>query len=84
MTFAQGKLAIFGGVNRLTGSYALLDDRVVMGELVSTRMAGPSVLVELVRDFAKSLAQVDSFHAHENQLTLLRGGENVATFQVEE
>lgn len=84
MTFAQGRLVIFGGINRLTGSYALLDDRVIMGELASTRMAGPPELMELEREFAKALSQVDGFHAHENQLALLRAGETVATFQVEE
>jgi len=84
MTFAQGKLAIFGGVNQLTGSYALLDNRVVMGELASTRRAGPPELMELEREFAKTLAQVDGFHAHDKTLALLRGGETVATFGVEE
>ena len=34
--FENGKVAIFGGINRLTGSYALLGDTVMMGSLVST------------------------------------------------
>ena len=42
MKFANGKLAIFGGINRLTGSYALVDDSVTLGSLVSTKRGAPS------------------------------------------
>lgn len=38
--FAHGKLAIFGGVKRRTGSYALVNDSVTLGSLVSTKMVG--------------------------------------------
>ncbi len=41
MKFDHGRLAIFGGVNRLSGSYALAGNSVVMGALISTKMAGP-------------------------------------------
>ena len=84
MKFSKGRLAVFGGINRLTGSYALLDDRVVMGELVSTRMAGPPELMELEREFARTLALVDGFHVHQDELALLRQGSPVATFRTEE
>src|SRR5271170_3834474 len=40
MKFANGKVAIFGGINRLTGSYAWVDDSVTLGSLASTKMAG--------------------------------------------
>lgn len=84
MKFAEGRLAIFGGVNRLAGSYALVDDRVMMGDLVSTRMAGPEGLMRLEQEFARAMATVDGFHIHEKKLILTRGADPVATFRMEE
>jgi predicted amidohydrolase YtcJ/heat shock protein HslJ len=80
MQFSHGRLAVFGGVNRLTGSYALIEDRVVMGDLVSTKMAGDPALMELERKFAKTLASVDAFSVSGDALTLLSKGEATATF----
>lgn len=81
MKFAHGKLSIFGGINRLSGSYALVDDGVVMGKLVSTKMAGPPALMELESNFAKTLATVDGFDVSGNELTLSSEGAVVATFR---
>ena len=47
MTFAHGKLSIFGGVNRLSASYALVGESVTLGELASTRKAGPPALIAM-------------------------------------
>lgn len=80
MRFENGRLLIFGGINQLTGTYALVHDTVTMGELVSTRRAGPRELMKLEREFASTLAIVDGFHAHGNQLSLLRGQVTVANF----
>lgn len=84
MMFAKGRLSIFGGVNRLSGSYALIRDSVTLGELVSTRKAGPPELEELERTFAMTLAAVDGFQVHGNQLALLSRGTVVATFRAGE
>ncbi|MFN3189141.1 MAG: amidohydrolase family protein [Aureliella sp.] len=83
MKFSEGRVAVFGGVNRLSGSYALLDDRILMGDLVSTRMAGPPELMELERRFSETLAKVDGFHVHQDELSLMQQGKSVATFRVE-
>lgn len=84
MKFQSGKLSVFGGVNRLSGSYALLDNQsVVLGQLMSTRMAGPADLMDLEGNFSKTLATVDSFHVEENRLDLLSGGKVVASFTAE-
>jgi predicted amidohydrolase YtcJ/heat shock protein HslJ len=80
MKFAGGRLSIFGGINRLSGSYALVHDKVTMGEIVSTKMAGPPELMELESEFAKTLKDVDSFHVHGDKLELLSGSSIVATF----
>ena len=53
-----------------------------MGELVSTRMAGPPALMELENRFAKTLASVDSFKASADALELFSDGDIVATFHV--
>jgi len=80
MKFANGRLAVFGGVNRLSGSYGLVDQTVTMGELASTRMAGPPALMELESNFAKTLKSVDGFHVHGDELELLSKGTVVAIF----
>jgi len=84
MKFAHGKLSIFGGINRLSGSYALVGDSVTMGKLVSTKMAGPPALMELERNFARTLATVDGFDVSGNELTLSSEGAVVATFRSNE
>ena len=81
MKFEHGKLAIFGGINRLTGSYALVDDSVTLGSLVSTKMAGDSKVMELESNLAKTLAAVDAFRVNGNELTLSSKGSIVATFR---
>jgi predicted amidohydrolase YtcJ len=80
MMFAGGELTIFGGINRLSGSYALIHDRVVMGDLATTKMAGPPELMALEQEFANTLRVVDRFHAHGPRLQLLSGETVVATF----
>lgn len=85
MKFQGGKLSIFGGVNRLSGSYALIDNQsVTLGQLVSTKMTGPPELMELERNFSQTMARVDAFHVAGNQLDLLSGGEVVASFEARE
>ena len=80
--FERGKLSIFGGVNRLSGSYALIDNgSVVLGQLVSTKMAGPPEAMALEHNFSKTMASVNSFHVRGNQLQLLSGGSVVAEFR---
>jgi len=81
MLFEGGRLSVFGGVNRLTGSYALVRDSVTMGDLASTRMAGPPELMALEDRFAKTLKTVDAFHVHGDELDLLSDGKVVAEFQ---
>ncbi|MEE4637658.1 MAG: META domain-containing protein, partial [Wenzhouxiangella sp.] len=80
MTFAGGELSIFGGINRLSGLYALIYDRVVMGDLTATEMAGPLELMALEEEFASTLRAVDRFHVHGPRLQLLSGETVVATF----
>jgi predicted amidohydrolase YtcJ len=81
MKFDKGRLAIFGGVNRLGGTYALVDESVIMGDLVSTRMAGPPELMELESSFSNVMATVDGFHVSGNDLELLSAGNVVAKFK---
>jgi heat shock protein HslJ len=81
MKFAHGKVSIFGGVNRLSGSYALVGESVTLGELMSTRMAGPPELMELDSSFSKIMATVDGLHVSGNELELLSMGSVVAKFR---
>jgi predicted amidohydrolase YtcJ/heat shock protein HslJ len=81
MKFEHGKISVFGGINRLSGSYALIDNTVTMGEIVSTKMAGDPALMELEKNFAKALALVDGFQVSDNELTLSSKGTVIATFR---
>ncbi|MEJ1939090.1 META domain-containing protein [Nostoc sp. NIES-2111] len=81
MMFAKGKLSVFGGVNQITGSYGLVDNAVVMGDLASTKMAGPPDLMELESRFTKALAGVNGFTVEGQQLTLLIDGKALAEFK---
>ena len=80
MTFSHGKLSAFGGINRLTGSYALVRNTVTMSDLASTKMAGPPELMELEKNFARTLRDVESFKVSGNELTLSAGDKVVAVF----
>jgi len=79
--FASGKLAVFGGVNRLSASYALAGDSVTVGEIASTKMAGDPALMELESSFAKTLRSANNFHVHGSELQLLKDGATVAVFR---
>jgi predicted amidohydrolase YtcJ/heat shock protein HslJ len=81
MKFEKGRLSIFGGINRMGGSYALVGESVTMGDLMSTRMAGPPDLMELESTFSKVLASVDGFHVSGDELELLTSGQVVAKFR---
>jgi heat shock protein HslJ len=66
----------------MSGSYALIDNgSVILGQLVSTKMAGPPERMELESNFSKIMASVDGFHINGNQLQLLSGGRVVAEFR---
>lgn len=84
MRFSGGALSAFGGVNQIGGSYALVDDAVVMGALRSTKMAGPPDLMELENRFTTVLAEVDGFTVAGDRLTLLTDGTGVAEFRASE
>lgn len=78
---AAGRLTIFGGINRLNGSVALIRDQVFIGDLASTRMAGPPELMALEERFAGTLGTVNRFHMRGSRLELLRDETVVATFR---
>ena len=85
MKFQRGELIVFGGVNRIVGSYALLENRsVTIGRLTATERAGPPELQALENRFSKILASVDGFHVEGNRLDLLSGIHVVAVFTTEE
>lgn len=78
MEFTGGRVSVFGGVNRLTGTFALVHDAVVMGDLASTRMAGPPARMEQEQAFARILAAVNGFEVDGETLRLLTGDTVVA------
>jgi len=85
MKFERGKISLFGGINRLSGSYALIDNgSVALGELAGTRMAGPPERMELERDFSRAMTTVNGFHVQGNELQLLCSGDVVAEFRTGE
>jgi predicted amidohydrolase YtcJ/heat shock protein HslJ len=81
MQFEHGNLDIFGGINRIKATYALIDKSVTIGSVMSTKMAGPADLMELENSFTKTLASVDGFTVNGNNLELSSKGTVVATFR---
>jgi predicted amidohydrolase YtcJ/heat shock protein HslJ len=84
MKFEHGKLEAFTGVNHLTASYVLVNKSVTMGEVVLTKKAGISKLMELEETFKKMLASVDGFEVVGNDLELSSKGTVIAKFRFEE
>ena len=80
LQFEQGRLAVFGGVNQLTGSYGLIDGKVVLSDLVSTKRAGVPAAAEREQAFAKALAAAEDYRVQGDELSLLRNGEVIAVF----
>lgn len=81
LKFSYGQVAVFGGINQMSGTYALIgDSAVTIGNLASTKMAGPPEIMALEKEFAKVLASVDSFHVHGNELELFTKDVVTATF----
>jgi heat shock protein HslJ len=81
LRFEHGRITLFGGVNRISGSYALIQDSVTLGDLVGTKRAGPPELMELENSLAETLAAVNGFHVQGDSMELLSSGKVVARFQ---
>jgi heat shock protein HslJ len=62
-----------GGVNRLTGTFALNEDELRFGPLATTRMAGPEEAMEREQAFLAALERVTSYELDGRTLTLLAG-----------
>jgi heat shock protein HslJ len=82
MQFQSGKLEVFGGVNRINGSYALVSNQsLVLGALTATEMIGPSPQRKIEDEFSSALASVDAFHVEGDRLDLMKGSQVVAVFK---
>ena len=60
-----------GGVNRLTGHFALTGDELRFGPLATTRMAGPESAMQREAAFLAALERVTSYALDGRTLTLL-------------
>ena len=61
------------GCNRLAGSFALSEDELRFGPLVTTRMACAEHVMQLETAFLAALARVTSYELDGSSLTLLEG-----------
>jgi heat shock protein HslJ len=66
-----------GGVNRLTGTFALSEDELRFGPLATTRMAGPEEAMQREQAFLAALACVTSYELDGRTLTLLADDEAI-------
>ena len=67
-----------GGVNRLSGHFALSGDELRFGPLAMTRIAGPEKAMQREAAFLAALERVTSYALDGRTLTLLVDGEAVA------
>jgi heat shock protein HslJ len=69
-----------GGVNRLTGPFALTGGKLRFGRLATTRMAGPEEAMRREERFLAALDRVTSYELDGRTLTLLTEDGQVARF----
>ena len=69
-----------GGVNRLTGTFALSESELRFGPLATTRMAGPVTSMQREQSFVTALERATSYELDGRTLTLLAGEVAVARF----
>ena len=67
-----------GGVNRLTGTFALSEGELRFGPLATTRMAGPESAMQREQSFLAALERVTSYELDGRVFTLLAGEKAVA------
>ncbi len=67
----EARVAGSGGVNRLTGHFALSGDELRFGPLATTRMAGPENVMQREAAFLAALERVTSYALDGRTLTLL-------------
>ncbi len=81
LEFTDGRVSGFGGINRISGAYAIKADELSFGPMISTRMAGDPVLMSLEDNFMKALGSVDGWAVSGSELSFLSKGTAVATFR---
>jgi heat shock protein HslJ len=74
----ESRVSGSGGVNRLTGTFALSESELRFGSLATTRMAGPESAMHREQSFLAALERVTSFVLDGGALTLLAGDDAVA------
>jgi heat shock protein HslJ len=74
----ESRVSGSGGVNRLTGSFALSESELRFGTLMTTRMAGPESSMQREQSFLAALDQVTSYELDGRALTLRDGDHAVA------
>ena len=74
----ESRVSGSGGVNRLTGTFALSDSELRFGPLATTRMAGPESSMRREQSLLAALGQVTSYELDGTTLTLLAEDQVVA------
>jgi heat shock protein HslJ len=74
----ESRVSGSGGVNRVTGTFALSESELRFGPLATTRMAGPEHAMRLEERFVAALGRVTSYELDGATLTLLAEDEAVA------
>ena len=74
----ESRVSGSGGVNRLTGTFALSESELRFGPLATTRMAGPESAMQREHGFLAALERVTSYELDGATLTLLAGDDAVA------
>jgi heat shock protein HslJ len=68
--FESGKVSGNSGVNTYSGSYKLSGNKLTVGNIASTLMAGPRDLMALEQDYLSNLEKTQSYTAGSDDLTL--------------
>ena len=74
----ESRVSGSGGCNRLSGAFALSEDELRFGPLLTTRMACPEPAMARERSFLAALEAVTAYELDGRTLTLLANEEAVA------
>ena len=80
----ESRVSGSGGVNRLTGTFALSESELRFGPLATTRMAGPESAMQREHSFLAALERVTSYELDGTALTLLADDDAVARLSADQ
>ena len=82
LKFREDDLGASVGLNAMGGAFQVADDKIEIGPLISTQMAGPPALMNAETQYAKALEGARTYQISPDGQTLVLRGEHTLTFRL--